>query len=338
MPRSAPDTEGLEVDAMIEVKNVTKWYGPTLALDGVSFNVQKGQIVGFLGPNGAGKSTTLRILTGYVPATAGEARVNGFDVLTQSLAVRGSVGYMPESVPLYPEMRVEEYLRFRAALKHVAAKERKAAVDNVIDRCWLKEVRRRLIGQLSKGYRQRVGLAEALVADPPVLILDEPTIGLDPTQIQEVRHVIQSLGERHTVLLSSHILPEVERTCSHVVIIAQGRIAQTGSLDDLRQGPVDQRIILELRPSCRPGEGAAEMERALAMVQGVAAVRREDVGGGWTQWVVTPKGGADPREALHATVVQRGWPMREMRRQMATLEELYVRIIAGEVAAAKGAA
>ena len=319
--------------AMIEVENLTKWYGRTLALDRARFSVEKGQIVGFLGPNGAGKSTTLRILTGYLPATSGSARVAGHDVLLDSLSVRSVIGYMPENVPLYHDMRVEEYLRFRAGLKDVPAAKRSSAVDRVIERCWLKEVRRRLVGQLSKGYRQRVGLAEALVADPEVLILDEPTIGLDPAQIQEVRHLIRSLGERHTVLLSSHILPEVEKTCSHLVIIADGRIKAAGSVDELKKGLSGrQRIILEVRPPAK-GEGPAEMVRTLGQTSGVADVQREDAGDGWVRFLVTPAGSADLREGLHAVVVQRGWPMREMRRQVPTLEELYVQITAGDAAA-----
>ena len=224
------------MDLMIEVENLTKWYGHTLALDRASFTVEKGQIVGFLGPNGAGKSTTLRILTAYLPATSGKARVAGHDVLLDSLAVRSSIGYMPENVPLYGEMRVEEYLRFRAGLKGVPARQRHTAADRALNMAGLGDVRRRLVGELSKGYRQRVGLADALVADPPVLVLDEPTIGLDPTQIQEVRRLIRSLGGSHTVLLSSHILPEVEKTCSHLVIISAGRIAAAGTVDQLKTG------------------------------------------------------------------------------------------------------
>ena len=322
--------------AMIEVVGLTKWYGRTLALDGVSFRVEKGQIVGFLGPNGAGKSTTLRILTGFLPANSGTARVAGHDVLLESLAVRSAIGYMPENVPLYPEMRVEEYLRFRAGLKGVAGKDRAAAADRVIERCWLTDVRRKLIGALSKGYRQRVGLADALVADPQVLILDEPTIGLDPTQIQEVRQVIKSLGERHTVLLSSHILPEVERTCSHVVVISGGRIAAADSVEKLKQGLSGrQRVVLEVR-SGKAADGPAEMARAVGQVSGVSDVKREDASDGWTRLVATPSGAADPREALFGVVAQRGWQLREMRRLAPTLEELYAQIVAGDTAASGG--
>jgi len=330
------------VAAMIEVEKLTKWYGRTLALDEATFRVEMGQIVGFLGPNGAGKSTTLRILTGYLPATSGQARVGGHSCLMESLAVRSLVGYMPENVPLYPEMRVEEYLTFRAGLKGVTGGKRRAAVDRVIERCWLKEVRRRLVGQLSKGYRQRVGLAEAIIADPKVLILDEPTIGLDPTQIGETRRLIKSLGESHTILLSSHILPEVEKTCSHLVIIASGRIAAAGSVEELRTGLAQKtKVVLELKAGPKSGpvpgktsDGPAEMARVLGQQSGAAQVDREDAGDGWTRFIVTPSGSGDPREALAALVVQRGWQLRELRRQAPTIEELYVQVTAGEAAVA----
>jgi len=322
------------VSAMIEVDDLTKFYGRTLALDRASFTVEEGRIVGFLGPNGAGKSTTLRILTGIMPPTSGQARVAGHDVLTEGLAVRRSIGYMPENVPLYPEMRVEEYLAFRAGLKEVASGKRAAAVDRVVERCWLTDVRRRLVGQLSKGFRQRVGLAEALISDPPVLILDEPTIGLDPAQIQTVRELVRSLGEKHTVLLSSHILPEVEKTCSHLVIIAQGRIAAAGSVAELKAGLAEsQRIVVEVHPG-EGGEGPAEVARALGQVSGVDRVSHESAGGGWLRLAVQPAGEADPREGLYTVVTQRGWRLREMRREAPSLEELYVRITAGEAAAA----
>jgi ABC-2 type transport system ATP-binding protein len=328
---------------MIEVEKLTKWYGRTLALDEATFRVEQGQIVGFLGPNGAGKSTTLRILTGYLPATSGQARVGGHSCLMESLAVRSIVGYMPESVPLYPEMRVEEYLAFRAGLKGVTGGKRRAASERVIERCWLKEVRRRLVGQLSKGFRQRVGLAEALIADPKVLILDEPTIGLDPTQIQETRRLIKSLGASHTILLSSHVLPEVEKTCTHLMIIASGRIAAAGTVEELRTGLAQKtKVVLELKagpPKSGPvpgktSDGPAEMARVLGQQGGVAQVDREDAGDGWTRFVVTPSANADLREALSALAFQRGWQLREIRRQVPTIEELYVQVTAGEAAAA----
>ncbi len=319
------------MDVMIDVKDLTKDYGTTRALDRVTFQVGRGQIVGFLGPNGAGKSTTLRILTGFMPATRGRATVAGHDVFTDSLEVRSRIGYMPENVPLYPEMRVEEYLAFRAALKGVAARARGAEVGRVVERCWLADVRRRLIGQLSKGYRQRVGLADALVGDPPLLVLDEPTIGLDPSQIQEVRRLVRSLGEKHTVLLSSHILPEVEKTCSHLVIIARGRIAAAGTVRELQAGTgAKGRVTLEVRSE---GDGPAEMARAAEAVAGVAKVDREEVGDGWVRLKVTVAGETDIREALFALVEQRQWKLREMYSSAATLEDLYLEVTAGEAAA-----
>jgi gliding motility-associated transport system ATP-binding protein len=220
---------------MICVENLTKYYGDYAAVRDVSFEVDKGQVVGFLGPNGAGKSTTMRILTGYLTATAGRATIDGKDVFWDPIAARRRIGYLPENCPLYTEMRVEEYLRFRGGLKGMSGGDTRRRLDYVLDRCWLRDVRRQLIGTLSKGYRQRVGLADALIANPPVLILDEPTIGLDPTQIRETRKLIKELGNEHTILLSTHVLPEVEMTCDSVIIIFQGKVAGRGSLEALRR-------------------------------------------------------------------------------------------------------
>jgi len=217
---------------MIHVERLTKYYGDYPAVRDVSFDVKEGQVVGFLGPNGAGKSTTMRVLAGYLAATSGTATIDGIDVFWNSVEARRRIGYMPESCPLYPEMRVAEYLRFSADLKGVYGSKRRARLDYVLRRCWLSDVRRQLIGTLSKGYRQRVGLADALIAEPKVLILDEPTSGLDPAQIRETRALIRELGHEHTVLLSTHILPEVERTCGRVIIIDKGQVALDRSLKD----------------------------------------------------------------------------------------------------------
>ena len=214
---------------MIRVTNLTKRYGARTAVDRVSFHVEKGSIVGFLGPNGAGKSTTIRVLTAYLPATSGSASVAGFDVFSQSMEVRRRIGYLPESAPLYPDMRVREYLHFRGKLRGMDLARRTSAIGSVVDRCRLGEFIDRPIGQLSKGMRQRAGLADAIMHDPEVLILDEPTIGLDPTQIRETRNLIKDLGARHTILISSHILHEIEQICSKAIIIASGRIVSTGS-------------------------------------------------------------------------------------------------------------
>jgi ABC-2 type transport system ATP-binding protein len=219
---------------MIHVERLTKYYGDYPAVRNVSFDVSKGQIVGFLGPNGAGKSTTMRILAGYITASSGTATIDRKDVFWDPIEARRRIGYLPESCPLYTEMRVDEYLRFRGGLKNLNSAERKQRIDYVIDRCWLRDVRRQLIGTLSKGFRQRVGLADSLLANPTVLILDEPTVGLDPTQIRETRKLIKELGDQHTILLSTHILPEVEMTCDSVIIIHQGTVAAQGSLNAVR--------------------------------------------------------------------------------------------------------
>src|SRR5262245_61656472 len=218
---------------MIEVSNLTKFFGPVVAVDHVQFEVDRGEIVGFLGPNGAGKTTTMRILTTYLPATSGIAKIAGHDVMTESMAVRRHLGYLPESVPLYPEMRVEEYLDYRAKLKGVERKERQQRIDYCLERCRIREVRRRLCGTLSKGYRQRVGLADTMLHDPHILILDEPTVGLDPVQRRETLALIKELGHSHTIMLSTHILAEVEAICERVIIINVGRIGIAKKLSEL---------------------------------------------------------------------------------------------------------
>src|SRR5881227_671618 len=229
---------------MIHVSKLTKFYGEYRAIEDVSFEVAKGQVVGFLGPNGAGKSTTMRILAGYLTATSGQAFIDGLDVFLQPVEVRRRIGYLPENCPLYPEMRVVEYLHFRAGIKGLHGRRRRQRLDYVLKRCWLDDVRRQLIGTLSKGYRQRVGLADALLADPPVLILDEPTAGLDPTQIRASRTLIRELGKEHTILLSTHILPEVEMTCDSVIIIHRGRVAASSSLAELASRAGAETVIV----------------------------------------------------------------------------------------------
>src|SRR6188472_3590800 len=219
---------------MIVVQELTKYYGEYPAVRGVSFEVPKGTVVGFLGPNGAGKSTTMRILAGYLTATSGRASIDGRDVFWDPIEARRRIGYMPENCPLYPDMRVDEYLWFRGGLKGLGRSARKQRSGYVLERCWLTDVRRQLIGTLSKGYRQRVGLADALLANPPVLILDEPTVGLDPTQIREVRKLIKELGGKHTIMLSTHILPEVEAVCDRAIVIAGGKIVAQGTPEELR--------------------------------------------------------------------------------------------------------
>ena len=227
---------------MIVVDRLTKYYGEYPAVRDVSFEVPKGRVVGFLGPNGAGKSTTMRIVAGFITATSGTARIDGKDVFWDPIEARRRIGYMPENCPLYPEMRVDEFLRFRGGLKGLGSTVRKNRIDYVLIRCWLTDVKRQPIGTLSKGYRQRVGLADALLADPPVLILDEPTAGLDPTQIRETRKLIRELGTEHTMLLSTHILSEVEMACDSVIIIYQGQKIEDGSLAEVRAKHKNQSL------------------------------------------------------------------------------------------------
>src|SRR4051794_2867919 len=248
---------------MIEAHELTKDYGSVVAVRDVSFSVGAGEVVGFLGPNGAGKTTTLRILAGFLGATSGSVTIAGFDVARQSLAARARLGYMPEAAPLYPELRVREYLAFRAALKRVARRERKAAVGRALEQAAVTDVAETPIGQLSKGYRQRVALADALVANPPLLILDEPTAGLDPNQIIEVRKLIRALGESHTILLSTHILPEVEAVCDRALVIARGRLVAEGTLAELKARQKSRQSVIGAHGA------AARLEAVLRDVPGV---------------------------------------------------------------------
>jgi len=307
---------------MIEVCDLVKRYGPTLAVDHISFTIPAGQIVGFLGPNGAGKSTTLRVLTGYIPATAGCATVAGHDVFTQSLALRAKIGYLPESTPLYPEMRVEEYLHYRGQLHQMARSTRCKRIDAVCDSCGLSHIRRRLIGQLSRGNKQRVGLAQALLHDPPVLILDEPTAGLDPNQITHVRQLIRQLREKHTILLSTHILPEVEKIADHVLVIASGKIVAQGSPDELRQSVSSGSDVL-VEVQADPDATA----KAFKQINGVQQVQTS-MTDGWCRVIITPNPGCDVRPALGSEIISNRWPIREMRHETASLEQFFIQITA----------
>lgn len=301
----------------ISVRNLVRLFGPVRAVDNISFQVQQGEIVGFLGPNGAGKTTTMRILTGFLRPTAGEARVAGFDVQEHSLQARKHLGYLPENVPLYPEMRVDEYLDFRARLKGIPRRVRRHRVDYVIERCRLQEMRRRLCGTLSKGYRQRVGLADALVHDPDILILDEPTVGLDPMQVRETRAVISELREHHTVLLSTHILSEVEMLCQRVIIINRGRIVLDDYLENIRKS---RAIELGIEANGTPMENVATV---LRQVPGVKEVRVID--GKRVQ--IVPADDADPRPALATTAVQNGWKLWHLSLREERLEDKFVETV-----------
>ena len=319
---------------MISVTKLTKAYGHVLAVDNISFEVDKGQIVGFLGPNGAGKSTTLRILTCYLPPTSGSATVNGFDIFHQSDQVRQNLGYLPENVPLYLEMKVEEYLDFRGRLRGMDRPTRKKRIDYVVERCWLGAVRGRVIGRLSKGFRQRVGLADALLHNPAVLILDEPTVGLDPTQIRETRKLIKDLGGQHTLLLSTHILPEVEAVCDRAIVIASGRIVAQGSPDELRASRrMQARVLVECRGP------AEQVKNTLARVAGVSKVEilngEQRPGEGYVVAAIRPQETRDVREEVARTIIQSGWPLREIRLEHATLEEFFVQVTANQAMAAE---
>jgi ABC-2 type transport system ATP-binding protein len=301
-------------------------YGQTLAVDQISFDVDKGQIVGFLGPNGAGKSTTLKMLTCYLPPTSGGATVNGFDIFHQSEKVRENLGYLPENVPMYGEMRVTDYLDFRARLRKMDRARRKQRIEYVIERCWLSAMRHKAIGHLSKGYRQRVGLADTLLHDPPVLILDEPTVGLDPSQIREMRKLIRELGGHHTVILSTHILPEVEATCDRAIVIAAGKIVAQGSPEELR---ASRRLTARVLVECRgPRE---QIEKTLAQIAGVGQVEilnHLDGDSDTIRAALRATDGKDIREEVAATIAKNGWPLREIRLEHATLEEFFVQVTA----------
>lgn len=308
---------------MIEVENLTKRYAGRTAVDSISFEVGKGEIVGFLGPNGAGKSTTLRILTCFLSASGGTATVAGHDIYRDSIEVRRRVGYMPENVPLYPDMRVVEYLKFRARLKGLSHRETRRAVAEAMDICSIGDVRRKMVSTLSKGYKQRVGLADALVNEPDLLILDEPTNGLDPSQIRQARELIKRLGERHTILISTHILSEVEMTCGRVVIIDRGRI---------RASDTPQNLIRRLR---RPGEIVLEMSgdadaaiEKIGELEGVKEVVRTGDRRDWITLSISTDPNVDVREDLFDLVRTRtDWKVRELASRTASLEDAFVDIV-----------
>ena len=306
---------------MIDAVNLTKRYAGRTALADVSFTVARGQIVGLLGENGAGKSTTMRILSGFLPATSGTARVAGLDVFYDSCEVRRRIGFMPENNPLHNEMRVREYLRFRARLKGLSRARTRERVDTVMQQCSLTDVSKRIIGQLSKGYRQRVGLADALVHEPDLIILDEPTIGLDPHQIRAVRQLIKSLGGTHTVLISTHILSEAEMTCHRMVIMKHGRVIAQGTREELQeQMGGNGQVVAEI---------AAPPEELAACWAQIAEVEQFDVSpaeGEFHRCALTPRNGTDLRPLIFWIVQERGWPLRELTRSRHSLEDIYVQV------------
>lgn len=307
--------------SIIEVSDLTKRYAGHTAVSNLSFTVGRGEIVGLLGPNGAGKSTTMRMLSGFMPATSGTVRVAGFDVFAEADEVRRRIGYMPENNPLYLEMRVREYLRFRARLKGLGRAQTRSRVDVVLAQCGLTDVSKKIIGHLSKGYRQRVGLADALVHEPELVILDEPTIGLDPVQIRAVRQLIREVGRSHTVLMSTHILPEVEVTCSRVMIMLGGKILAEGAPDTLQQVMSNGcPVIAEIAAP------AADLQSCWATVAEVEYFDIAAGADGFHRCTLTPRGGVDLRERVFAVAHERGWALRELTRNRHTLEDIYMQV------------
>ncbi len=320
-PEPAESAEPAARRPMIEVENLTKLYGRRPAIRDISFTVGRGEIVGFLGPNGAGKSTTMRILAGFLAATEGTARVGGYDVAEASRAVRRRVGFMPENNPLHADMRVREYLKFRARLKGLSRHASRDRVDEVMEQFNLGDAARRMIGELSKGYRQRVGLADALVHEPELIILDEPTIGLDPHQVRTVRQFIKQLAENHTVLISSHILPEVEVTCTQLMIFHEGRVLAADTPAGLeRQLGSHRRITVELEAE------PAVLETAWEEMAEVEHHRITPAEGRFQRCRLTPRDGKDLRPEIAALARSRGWPLRELTRDRHTLEDIFVHI------------
>ncbi|MDP2953273.1 MAG: ATP-binding cassette domain-containing protein [Chloroflexota bacterium] len=309
---------------MIEVENLTKYYGNFIAIEDVSFKVAKGEVVGFLGPNAAGKTTTMRILTGFMPPTRGTARIAGYDLLDNSLEVRRRIGYLPETVPLYTDMTVRAYLDFQGTLRRMSQKRRQARIKEVINLARLGEYRDTLIGKLSKGFRQRVGIAQAILHEPEVLILDEPTIGIDPRQVVETRQLIKNLGKEHTIILSSHVLPEVSQICHRVVIINEGRIVAVDSTENLsRRLRGSQRIELVVRG---PEQAVVSKLKLLKGVWQVAREGREEP----ARYVVECTMERDLREDLAALVVQSGWGLQQLTPLGMTLEDVFLKLTTKE--------
>lgn len=312
-------------EPMIEVRELTKRYAKYTAVNDVSFQVGRGEIVGLLGPNGAGKSSILRILSGFMPATSGTVRIAGYDVFHDADEVRRRIGYMPENNPLHLEMRVREYLKFRARLKGLGRSKVRERVATVLEQCALKDVQKRIIGQLSKGYKQRVGLADALVHEPELIILDEPTIGLDPNQLRSVRQLIKELGGKHTVLLSTHILPEVEMTCSRVLILHGGQILAADTTENLHKtifkaGPVIAEIAAPVN----------ELIQAWAEIETILHVDVSAADGEYSRCSLTPRDGVDLRPVVYDVTRQRGWTLRELTRGRHTLEDIFIKVTRGE--------
>ena len=313
---------------MIEVQNLTRRYGELTAVDGVSFSVGEGEIVGMLGPNGAGKTTAIRMITGFLPPTSGSITVGGYNLLEDPIEARGNIGYLPETVALYPEMRVSEYLAYRARLEGMSTAEARETIPEVLSDCLLEQVSRQVIGTLSKGFRQRVGLATAILHQPDVLVLDEPTVGLDPKQIIAIRELILKLGRQRTLLLSTHILPEVELLCDRVVIIDRGRVVAEGTPESLRQSWQGEAVVtLELK------NPVSETIEVLAALPGVITVERDGDG----RFELRCRPGSDPREEVFRAAVDRQWTLLELALRQASLEDIFVRLTTSDSEGTEGA-
>jgi len=310
---------------MIEVEELTKVYGNTTAIDSLTFTVQQGEVVGFLGPNGAGKTTTMRVLSCYMPPTSGTARVGGYDIRTQALDVRRRIGYLPEHVPLYTDLTVTQYLSFVAEAKGLSRLTRRQRVGEAIERCLLQDARGRIIGKLSKGYRQRVGLAQALLGDPPILILDEPTIGLDPKQIIEIRSLIRDMQGKRTVILSTHILPEVSMVCQRVIIINEGRIVAVDTPETLtRRLQRSTQVLLQIDGP--PDQVSVRLREA----PGVLQVAMKDGAGALRRYLVETDKDRDLRQELARVVCTSGWGLLELRPVDMSLEDIFIRLVTEE--------
>lgn len=303
---------------MIQIKNLTKYYGETKAVDDISFEIKKGEIIGFLGPNGAGKSTTVRVITCFVTPTSGSVEIDGMDVLEHSLEVRRKIGYLPENAPLYHEMNVTEFLQFVSELRHIPKDQRHRRIKKMVEVCGLGEILGKNIGALSKGYNQRVGLAQALIHEPEILILDEPTSGLDPNQIVEIRNLIKEMGREKTVILCTHILPEVRATCDRAIIINRGKIVADGSINELETSAKrGDRIFLEIKA---PDEQPMDKLRSIPGVDEIALMPST---GQNKMFRLDLQAGSDPRETIFRTAVSNGWVIFEMRRERTTLEDVF---------------
>ncbi len=314
---------------MIEVEHLNKIYGSTSAIEDVTFNVEEGEIIGFLGPNGAGKTTTMRILTGYLPATSGTARIAGLDVHEDSLAVRQKIGYLPENPPLYPEMSVQGFLFFVARIKGISAGDRKSKVAAAMERCNLTDKRHVLIRKLSKGYRQRVGIAQAIVHDPPAIILDEPTVGLDPRQIIDVRNLIKSLAGSHTIIISTHILPEVSMTCNRVAIINSGKIVATNTLDNLMSELTSgSGYELEVEGEAALAKQMLQNLPGVNLVESIPMLARggNQLEQNRVRMRVVSQPGTEPGNLIANSLLQAGFGLHEMRRINATLEDVFLQL------------